>query len=182
MNMNRAAVCVSRAGAIPRQYLLHRHAVANKKEIKGNINPFHLYQFRKCIFYHFNFLADCRRGEQEREQREKDRKREEARQRERERARKTHAATQRFICRTNPRSDLLLLPYESTSRQRCSHLISGSCTSIRVSNGTPRRQSAMSSSPAVGQPTSSPILVLRSFGSCTEAQGLSAEPLDNTTR
>lgn len=62
------------------------------------------------------------------------------------------------------------------------HLISGNCTSMRVLSGTPRRQSAMSSSPSVEQPICSPIFALRSFGSCTEAQGLSAEPLDNTTR
>jgi len=62
------------------------------------------------------------------------------------------------------------------------HLISGSCTSMRLLSGTPRRQSAMSSSPSVEQPVCSPIFVLRSFGSWTDAQGLSAEPLDNTTR
>lgn len=62
------------------------------------------------------------------------------------------------------------------------HLISGSCMSRRVFNGTPRKQSAMSSSSLVEQPICSPIFILRSFGSCTEAQGLRAEPLDNTTR
>ncbi|KAH0568318.1 hypothetical protein KQX54_020416 [Cotesia glomerata] len=49
-------------------------------------------------------------------------------------------------------------------------------------SGTPRRQSAMSSSSLVIEQLScSPTFRLRLLGSCTEAQGLRAEPLNSIT-
>lgn len=67
-------------------------------------------------------------------------------------------------------------------KELLSYRISGSSTAISSRRGTPRRQSAISSSFSVEHPICSPTFKRRSFGSWTDAHGLNADPLDNTTR
>ncbi|CAG5107607.1 Protein of unknown function [Cotesia congregata] len=71
---------------------------------------------------------------------------------------------------------------ESTQKKQSNYLISGRSMLSNTCSGTPRRQSAMSSSSLVIEQLScSPTFRLRLLGSCTEAQGLRAEPLNSIT-
>ncbi|CAD6237985.1 GSCOCG00008361001-RA-CDS, partial [Cotesia congregata] len=75
-----------------------------------------------------------------------------------------------------------ILHYTCTRNSECSVELAGRSMLSNTCSGTPRRQSAMSSSSLVIEQLScSPTFRLRLLGSCTEAQGLRAEPLNSIT-